>query len=552
MMIPPMETINPYSPGKDQQGDPRVPNGRTETTSASDAPNRNAPPDIQELQCQNALPAHTDDPEAQPRRPQGVPPELHGFAGELMFVLLCSMGLFLFGLFLGNVVINQAIFPHKLGVSESNTPWLIGSFLLANGIAVIISGSLADLSNPKMMMVFGFVWLVVWDVVGVFSIHPSLPVLFFVVRAMQGLAIGVLQATSMSLLGRVYSPGIRKTRVFSVMSAMTPVGFLVGSLQGGALTNHLPWIFGSNAIICFICAVASFPAIPSFSPKPSASGTRLSLKDFDALGALLAAIGCGLIIFGLTQGVPTGWSPYTYSLIIVGALFLVLFYLAERRASRPLVDNRLWTTPGFLPLAISYFLAYGAYVGGWMFFAVRFLLTIQGHAPITVALYFILNMICGILATYIVSKTLHLFPGHYILITGMVATTMGPVFFIPQTPNTTYWALSMPGIALVTFGPDLTFAAASIFITSNVRRSFQGSAGSLLVTIQNLSAAIITAIGDTIGKEVSKSGGGGGYSLDLDALRAIWWFSLAISLAAAVGCAGFVRIPRSEEKDHLE
>ncbi|KAL3459059.1 major facilitator superfamily domain-containing protein [Aspergillus heterothallicus] len=544
-MIAPMEAAD----WTDQSDDPQFP---AETTSASDAPNRNTPPDIQELRCQDALSAHRDDPEAQPRRPQGVPPELQGFAGELMFVLLCSMGLFLFGLFLGNVVINQAIFPRRLGVSESNTPWLIGSFLLANGIAVIISGSLADLSNPKMLMVLGFVWLVVWDVVGVFSIHPSLPVLFFVVRAMQGVAIGVLQATSMSLLGRVYSPGIRKTRVFSVMSAMTPVGFLVGCLQGGALTNHLPWIFGSNAVICFICTVATFPAIPSFSPRPSASGPQLSLKDFDALGAFLAAIGCGLIIFGLTQGVPTGWSPYTYSLIIVGAVFLVLFYLAERRATRPLVDNRLWTTPGFLPLAISYFLAYGAYVGGWMFFAVRFLLTIQGHAPITVALYFLPNMICGILATYIVSKTLHLFPGHYILITGMLATTMGPVFFIPQTPNTTYWALSMPGIALVTFGPDLTFAAASIFITSNVPRSFQGSAGSLLVTIQNLSAAIVTAIGDTIGKEVSKAGGDGGYSLDLDALRAIWWFSLAISLAAAVGCAGFVRIPRSEEKDHLE
>lgn len=523
--------------------------GGTDTTSASEGcPEAQHPA---ALDVENAPERHTEETVVLPRRPQGVPPELSGFTGELIFILFCSMGLFLFGLFLGNVIINQAVFPHALGVSESNTPWLIGSFLLANGIAVIVSGSLADLSNPKLLMVLGFGWLVIWNIVGVFSIRPSLPVLFFVVRAMQGLAIGVLQSTSMSLLGRVYSPGIRKTRVFSVMSAMTPVGFLVGCLQGGALTVHLPWIFGSNAIASFIFAVASFYGIPSFAPKAGSSGDQLSLKHFDALGAVLAALGCGLIILGLTQGVPSGWSPYTYSLIIVGAVFLVLFYFAERRASRPLVDNRLWTTPGFLPLAISYFLGYGAYVGGWMFFAVRFLLTIQGHAPITVALFFIPNMVCGILATYIVSKTLHLVPGHWILIAGMVATTMGPVFFIPQTPNTIYWALSMPGIALVTFGPDLTFAAASIFITSNVPRSFQGSAGSLLVTIQNLSAAIVTAIGDTIGKEVTQAGGDG-YSLDLGALRAIWWFSFAISLAAAGVCVGFVRIPRSEEKDHVE
>lgn len=121
---------------------------------------------------------HGGDIEAQRCRPQGVPPEFCGFTGEFILILLCSMGLFLFGLFLGNVGINQAVFPHELGVSESKTPWLIGSFLLANGIAVIVSGSLADLSNPKILMIMGFIWLVIWDIVGVFSIRPSLPVLF--------------------------------------------------------------------------------------------------------------------------------------------------------------------------------------------------------------------------------------------------------------------------------------------------------------------------------------------------------------------------------------
>ncbi|KAE8337883.1 hypothetical protein BDV24DRAFT_166870 [Aspergillus arachidicola] len=315
------------------------------------------------------------------------------------------------------------------------------------------------------------------------------------------------------------------------MSATVPIGFLVGCLQGGALTAHLPWVFGSNAIVSFICAVASFPGIPSFSSKQGSADTPLYLKDFDALGALLTAIGCGLIILGLIQGVPSGWNPYTYSLIIVGVLFLFLFYLTERRATRPLVDNRIWLTPGFLPLAISYFLGYGAYVGGWMFFAVRFLLTIQ--------------------STHMVSKILYLFSGHWILIDGMAANTMSPACFIPQTLNTTYPALFMLGIALITFGPDLTYAAASIFITSSVPHSFQGLARSLLVTIQNLSAAIVTAIGDTIRKEVTKAGANG-YSLALGALRAIWWYSLAIPLAAAAVCAGLVRIPKTEEKDHLE
>ena len=129
----------------------------------------------------------------------------------------------------------------------------------------------------------------------------------------------------------------------------------------------------------------------------------------------------------------------------------------------------------------------------------------------------------------------------------MLAYALGPVFFLPQTAGTSYWALSMPGIALVTFGPDLSFAAASIFITSSVARSYQGSAGSLLVTVQNLSAAIITAVADTIGVQVDRQPDD---TVGLKGLRAIWWFGFALSLAAALITATSVRIAKTEEKEH--
>lgn len=82
----------------------------------------------------------------------------------------------------------------------------------------------------------------------------------------------------------------------------------------------------------------------------------------------------------------------------------------------------------------------------------------------------------------------------------MFALTLGPAFFLPQIPNTTYWALSIPGVALVTFGPDLAFAAASTFITSNVDRSYQGSAARSLV----LTSAILTSVADAIGTRVDR------------------------------------------------
>lgn len=333
------------------------------------------------------------------------------------------------------------------------------------------------------------------------------------------------------------------------MSATAPFGFSLGALQGGALRSHLPWIFGTNAILTGLCAVAAFFTIPPLCPVADGADKEApSLRQFDYIGALFAVVGCVCLLFGLTQGSVTSWSPYTYALVVVGILALVALFFVEGRVARPLIPTRLWKTKGFTPLMIAYFLGFGSYFGAWQFYAIQFWLRIQHAAPITVALYHIPNAIVGVLATWVVSRTLHILPGHYIYTTAMIAFTMGPAFFLPQTPNTIYWALSLPGVALVTFGPDLAFAAASIFITSNVARSYQGSAGSLLVTNQNLSSAILTSIADAIGAKVDMGPTG---EIGLQGLRAIWWFALAMQLCAALVTVIWVRIPKEEEKEHV-
>lgn len=331
---------------------------------------------------------------------------------------------------------------------------------------------------------------------------------------------------------------------------MAPFGFALGGLEGGALSQHLPWIFGTNAIITGLCCFAAAFSIPPLRPVADVAGTEApSLRQFDYVGAAFAVSGCVCLLFGLTQGSVTKWSAYTCVLTALGIVLLVGLFLAERYiARRPLIPARLWQTKGFTPLMVAYFIGFGSFFGAWQFYAVQFWLRIQHAAPITVALYNIPNAIFGVIATMVVSVTLHRVPGHYIYIVAMFAFTMGPAFFLPQTPNTTYWALSFPAICLVTAGPDLSFAAASIFITSNVARSYQGSAGSLLVTNQNLSSAILTSVADAIGNRVDQTPDG---AIGLKGLRSIWWFALACQLIALLVAAIWIRIPKEEEKEHV-
>lgn len=186
----------------------------------------------------------------------------------------------------------------------------------------------------------------------------------------------------------------------------------------------------------------------------------------------------------------------------------------------------------------------------WQFFSISFWLKVQRVTPLFVGLYQTPNAIFGVLATVIVARIAHLVEGHWILAASMLAFALGPVFFLPQTANTTYWALSMPGVSIATFGPDLSFAAVSIFVTSSVSKHYQGSAGSLLVTVQNLSAAIMTSLTETIGDRISA--GTAADSISLKSLHAMWWFDFAAAMAGAIITLVAVRIPKTTEKEHVQ
>jgi formate/nitrite transporter FocA (FNT family) len=101
----------------------------------------------------------------------------------------------------------------------------------------------------------------------------------------------------------------------------------------------------------------------------------------------------------------------------------------------------------------------------------------------------------------------------------------------------------MPGIALATLCPDLSFAAVAVKLTTAPK-------GAFLMTAQSLSAAIFIGIGDAIA--TATPGQVAHADLEMRSLRSVWWFSLAVALvSAAIGLA-FVRIPKTQEREHYD
>ncbi|KXT14339.1 hypothetical protein AC579_4003 [Pseudocercospora musae] len=291
-----------------------------------------------------------------PRSTQGIPPELRNLTAEIVFVTVCSAGQLLFAILLGNVNVNQQSFKAALGLQHGGIPWLVGSFLTALGLSVILSGSLTELLPPKLLVVGAFLWLTAWNVIGAFALTPSRAIIFFIMRAMQVcpfsgesiVLVNARQEFSVLWLQRHHSDS---------GSELCKVEQCLRTWNG---------IFGSSAIICGLCASAAYATIPALRPVADTVGVDApTFGQFDRKGGICAVVGCVCLLFGLTQGSVAHWSPYTYAFIIFGIAVLALFFWLDTKVVPPLAPARLWKTPGFAPLMLAYFLGFGRFVGAW-------------------------------------------------------------------------------------------------------------------------------------------------------------------------------------------
>lgn len=480
-------------------------------------------------------------------RPVSLPTLTH----ELLFVLVCSSAQLWTNINVGNVTVTLLHIQKSFNLDERQLPWLSGAFSLANGSLVIIFGSLADQIGPKKVFLGGCFWLALWSIIAAVSKTSQE---FLVARAMHGAAAGALIPSGIALLGWIYEPGQRKNRAFSAFGAMAPLGFILGALQGGVVTSITTWpcMFWFNAILLVPFSAVAYHIIPPDQHKPSFH----SLSKFDWLGSALAVTGLALIIFGFTNGPVASWAPYTYSLLILGIILLMVFVFVERSyATNPLMPIEIWKTKSFPILMLSSVLGWGGFAG-WQFYVSLFYLRVEKASSLLTAAYLSPNGIIGVLATFICAATLHVVPGHYLFATSCLAFGLGAVFYIPLSynPSLSYWYTGFLGIIFSTFGPDLAFASASIFVTSNVKRKYQGAAGSLVNTTIQISMSLGVGLAGVVESSflTSKHVENPTTEQTLQSYRAAWFFSLGITILGTVLTILFVRIPKTDEKSHAE
>ncbi|XMA18364.1 hypothetical protein WAI453_011155 [Rhynchosporium graminicola] len=486
---------------------PDIENGDKQPTASNPAP------------CLHPIQSRIDHPLSLPR--------------ETAFVgILCMAQLFT------QASLGQAIAPlHLIGAtfnvadSPGEMSWFPAAYSLTVGTFILIAGRLGDIYGHKRLFTLGWIWYGIWSLLAGFAVYVNhSPVFFDVCRGMQGIGPAFLLPNALAILGRTYESGRRKEMVFSIFGATAPSGFILGALFASLFAEVAwwPWAFWTMGILCFVMGGAGYYAIP-YTPAPvfeqlTGDTKEISMwKRVDGWGCITGVSALVLINFAWNQGPVVGWgTPYTYSLLVLGFIFLALFIWVETRASHPLLPMEALSKDTAFVLGCM--AAGWSSFGIWVFYSWQFIEELRHISPLLASAQFIPCMFSGLAAALTTGHILHRVGPSIVMMVAMTAFTAGLVLITTAPVNQIYWAQTFISICIMPWGMDMSFPAATILLSDRMPKEHQGVAASLVNTVINYSVSIGLGFAGTIESQVNKRG-----NELLNGYRAAWYMGIGLA-----------------------
>lgn len=228
------------------------------------------------------------------------------------------------------------VLPAQLGTTAAAITWAVTAALLAGAVSTPIAGRLGDMIGKKRVLVLLLILLVVGCTVSSVAHNLGTMVLG---RALQGLGVGAVPV-SVALLQDVVPPHRRATAIALASASLGIGGGLALPLAAG-FEQFFSWriLFGILSGVGAVFILLLIKVVP-------AGAQPASDQRFDALGALLLALGLLTFLIAVSEGAVWGWAhPATIICFVVAAASVVCWFAWELHIEQPLVNLRAALTP---------------------------------------------------------------------------------------------------------------------------------------------------------------------------------------------------------------
>ena len=346
----------------------------------------------------------------------------------------------------------------ELGFSDADAQWILNGYALTFGGLVLLLGRTGDLYGRRRLFVVGLALFAAASLVGGFAWEPWILVC---ARFIQGVGAAALVPASLSLLTATFAEGEERNRAIGIYGAMAALGFVVGMVGGGVITEFLGWRW----VLFVNVPVALVALVPAPAVLPESRNERAT-RSLDLAGALTATAGLGLLIYAISEVPENGWmSTATLGFGTLGTLLMACFVVAERRSSAPLVPLGVLKKRAVVVPNAAIFLQ--SMVGiAWLYVLTLYLQEVLGYSALTAGLLFIPMTLASVLAAPVA---------------GRLATRLG-------LKMTAAWGLALVAVGLLLMTPmsvggGLVFVLLGMvvgeigFMFSNVPLTIAGSGG---------------------------------------------------------------------------
>jgi MFS family permease len=217
-----------------------------------------------------------------------------------------------------------------LGMSPSALQWAVTAFALPSGGFLLLFGRIGDLYGRRRLFVTGLALFAAASVLATFAWDPAS---FLAGRALQGLGAAAIVPTGMSLLTTTFAEGPARDRALGISGTLMSLGFTVGMVAGGVLTDVLGWRSTMGLLALF--ALVVLPLAPALLPE-SRTPDRPRL---DVPGAVTVTGGLLAVIYALSTAADHGFGRVDVLVALVAGLaLLTVFVVVESRSDAPLVS----------------------------------------------------------------------------------------------------------------------------------------------------------------------------------------------------------------------